>query len=168
MPLRDVCGEVLPCILHPTAGLRAYLPEPCRNRKSFLKFNAATLHPKKNLHRILPWTGIRFTPYRFFNSDGMVSTPFLSRPYSLNSSVCFFPEPPLSIFSCRLFRDTSGKQLVLCDFLKGAIASLQEKIRIGKQNRNPFLRINITAMIDDPVEVIWIIIITFFLIRYQP
>ena len=103
-----------PCLFFQQVAARiafgAYFPVPLRYPRSFLKFNAATLLPKKNLHRCFPRTYMWLTLYMFFSMEGIVSTPLPSRAYSLYSSlfifswraalrICF---PVIRIFATRL------------------------------------------------------------------
>ena len=55
--------------------------------KSFLKFSAPILQPKKNLPRINPLTGIRSARYNFLNMKSNVSTPLRILKSLRNSSV---------------------------------------------------------------------------------
>lgn len=62
--------------------------------KSFLKFKAPILQPKKNLPRIRPLTGILSAWYSLLNMDGTVSIPLRILKRLRNSSVpmnrCYF------------------------------------------------------------------------------
>ena len=65
----------------------ARLLQPCIYLQNFPKFRALILHPKKNLLRISPRTGIWSTWYFLRSMEGMASTPLRKLDSRLNSSV---------------------------------------------------------------------------------
>lgn len=72
-------------LFYANAAFGAHLSTVYRYLHSFLTFNAAILHPKKNLLRIFPRTGMLSARYFLLSVERIVSTPFRNADIFLNS-----------------------------------------------------------------------------------
>ena len=77
----------------------------------------------------------------------------------IHGAIFFCFKTTLSIFNNGLLGNAAEKQLVFFYVIKAAITFFNELVSVIKQCLNAFIAVNISAVIDDFVEIIWIIIV---------